>query len=110
MGSILDPADLTERLAQLLRTVGAVMPGDASHLALAVGIDPLGMLSEGKVTGVSRSRMSPRLGSGNQRLAALAGPDRHPGRPQPRSSRDAGRSLTDALLTALRSRKGGGWF
>lgn len=70
MGSILDPVDLTERLGRLLRTAGAVMPGDAPHLALAVGIDPMSMVSEGKVTGVSRRTMT-MLGSGNERLVVL---------------------------------------
>jgi len=108
MGSILDREDLIERLGRLLRTAGAVMPGDARHLALAVGIDPLGMISEGKVTGVSRSSMRP-LGSGNERLAVP--PDEAVTRAAiGHGSRDAARGLSDALLTALRSRKGGGWF
>ncbi len=108
MGSILDPDDLTERIGRLLRTAGAVMDGDPQLLALAVGIDPLSGVSEGTVTGVARSRVT-MAGTGRDRLAVY--PDEAVTRPAVGSgSRDAARGLTDALLTALRSTGGGGWF
>lgn len=108
MGSIFDPVDLTERLGQLLRTAGAVMPGDVPHLALAVGIDPMSMISEGKVTGVSRNSIT-MLGTGNDRL--IVPPDEVVTRAAiGHGSRDAARGLADALLTALRSSRGGSWF
>jgi hypothetical protein len=108
LGSILDPDDLTERLGRLLRTAGTVMPGDPQHLALAVGIDPLTGVSEGKVTGVPRSRMT-MAGTGRDRLAVS--PDEAVTRAAVGAgARDAARGLTDALLTALRSGGGGGRF
>jgi len=101
MGSILDSADLTERLGRLLRIAGEVMPGDSQHLALAVGIDPLASVSEGRITGVSRSGMT-MAGTGRDRL--VVPPDEVVTRAAiGHGSRDAARGLTDALLTALRS-------
>ncbi len=100
MGGILDPADLTERLARHLRTAGAAMPGDADRLALAVGISPLNV-AEGRVTGHSRNRVT--LASfGRERLAVP--PDETVTRAAlTNGSRDAARMLTDALLTVFRT-------
>ena len=108
MGSILDPDDLTDRLGGLLRTAGAVMPGAAEHLALAVGVDPLSSVSEGKVTGVARNKVT-LAGTGGGRLAVP--PDEAVTRAAlGHGSRDAARGLSEALLTAFRSKGGAGWF
>lgn len=107
MGSILDQDDLNDRLARLLRTVGAVLPGDAQHLVLAVGLEPLGMLSEGRVTGVPRRRMSP-IGSSTERL--IVPPDEAVTRAAVgHGSREAASGLAAAVLTALRSNRGEAW-
>jgi hypothetical protein len=58
MGSILDPADLADRLTGFLRIAGTAMPGDALQLALAVGLSPLSNVTEGRVTGMPRNRAS----------------------------------------------------
>ncbi|MCA0144263.1 DUF4062 domain-containing protein [Blastococcus sp. LR1] len=107
MGSILDPADLMERLARFLRTAGAAMPGDAQQLALAVGVDPLTSVTEGRVTGMSRSRAS-GFSLGRERLAVP--PDEAVTRAAlSNGARDAARTLTEALLTAYRSNNRAGY-
>ena len=106
MGSILDPADLTERLARFLRTAGAVMPGDARDLALAVGMGALTSVTEGRVTGVSRSRAS-GFSFGRERIAVP--PDEAVSRAAlSNGALDAARTLAEALVTAYRSDYRGG--
>lgn len=100
MGSILDPADLTQRLAGYLRAAGAAMPGDARQLALVVGIGPLTSVTEGRVTGVPRNRAS-GFSFGRERIDVP--PDEAVCRAAiSNGARDAARSLTEALLTAAR--------
>lgn len=107
MGSILDPGDLTQRLAGFLRAAGAAMPGDAGQLALAVGIGPLTSVTEGRVTGVSRSRAS-GFSFGRERIAVP--PDEAVSRAAfSNGARDAARTLAEALLTAYRSNDRGGF-
>ncbi len=107
MGSILDPADLAERLAGFLRTAGAAMPGDAQQLALAVGLSPLTSVTEGRVTGASRSRAS-GFTFGRERIAVP--PDEAVTRAAlSNGTRDAARTLAEAVLTAYRSNDRGGF-
>ncbi|MCG2798013.1 MAG: DUF4062 domain-containing protein [Cellulomonas sp.] len=100
MGSILDPAEVTERLAGFLRIAGAAMPGDARQLALAVALSPLNSVTEGRVTGVPRSRAG-GFSFGRERIAVP--PDEVVSRAAlSNGARDAARILTEALLTAYR--------
>lgn len=98
MGALLDPADLTDRLASYLRLAGAATPGDdAQHLALAVGLSPLSSVSEGRVTGLPRHQATLTSG-GRGRLAVPA--DEAVSRPAlSHGARDAARDLAEAVLT-----------
>lgn len=108
MGSILDRDDLTERLGVLLRTAGTVTPVASEYVALAVGVDPANMLSEARITGVPRRRVT-MAGLSRDRLTVP--PDELVTQAAVgHGSRDAARSLAEALLTALRDSSGGGWF
>jgi Aldehyde dehydrogenase family len=67
MGSLLDSADLTTRISELLSLAGAFLPTGDSHLGLAVGLSPLLMVSEGPIS---------RLGARTSATMASASRDR----------------------------------
>lgn len=54
MGSILDPIQLPEQIAQLLRLIGLLRVVETSQVAIGVGVDPATMLSTGLVTQLPR--------------------------------------------------------
>jgi hypothetical protein len=58
MGAILDPAQLPEQIAELLRLVGLLRVVDTKEMAVAVGVDPVMMLSTGRVAQLPRHSAS----------------------------------------------------
>lgn len=101
LGAILDPSDLTARLAGYLRTAGAVLPVDAPHVALAAGVAPLTTVTEGRVSGVPRTRAS-GFSLGRDHLTVP--PDEAMSRAAlSHGATDAARQLTEAVLAAYRT-------
>ena len=102
MGSLLDPADLTTRISELLSLTGAFLPPGASHLGLAVGLSPLLMVSEGPISRLGARTSATMASASRDRLAVP--PDETASREAlGRGARDAGEALARALLTDYRS-------
>jgi hypothetical protein len=99
MGSILDPTQLPEQIAGLLRLIGMLRVVESNQVAIGIGVDPAMMLSAGRVAQLPR-----------QSASMLSTPDR-PVRVAPDelvtlAALDAGalevsRSLSRTLLDAL---------
>src|SRR6266542_1586174 len=54
MGSILDPTQLPEQIAGLLRLIGLLRVVESRHVAIGVGVAPAMMLSMGRVAQLPR--------------------------------------------------------
>lgn len=55
LGAILDPAELPLQIAGMLRMVGHTQAISSPHVAIAVGVAPIGTLAIGKVSDMPRS-------------------------------------------------------
>jgi hypothetical protein len=102
MGSLLDLADLTTRISELLSLTGAFLPPGDSHLGLGVGLSPLLMVSEGPISRLGGRTSATMASTSSDRLAVP--PDETASREAlGRGARDAGEALAGALLTDFRS-------
>ncbi|PZS14823.1 MAG: hypothetical protein DLM57_13880 [Pseudonocardiales bacterium] len=59
MSAVIHAEDLTNQIADLLRMIGSLDVVNSDTVAVAVGIDNVGMISEGRVTDLPRSQSSP---------------------------------------------------
>lgn len=103
MGSILNPIQLPEQIAQLLRLIGLLRVVETSQVAIGVGVDPATMLSTGHVTQLPRQSAT-RLSMSGQPLRVA------PDELVTVAALDAGalevaRSLSRELLAATEARR-----
>jgi hypothetical protein len=103
MGPILDSTQLPEQIAGLLRLVGALRIVETSEIALAVGVDPVMMLSTGRVAQLPRQSAimlstsdSPVRVRSDERVSAAA---------LNTGALEVARSLSRALHEAVESRR-----
>jgi len=101
MGSLLDPADLTTGISELLSLTGAFLPQGDSHLRLAVGLSPLLMVCEGPISRL-RGRTSATMASASRDRLAVPPDETGSREALGRGARDAGEALARALLTDYR--------
>lgn len=103
MGSILDPAELPEQIAGLLRLIGLLRMAESRQVAIGIGVDPAIMLSTGRVAQLPRQSasmlsMSDRpLRIAPDELVTMAALDA--------GALEVGRLLSRALLEAFRARR-----
>jgi hypothetical protein len=104
MGSILDPVVLEPTITDGLRLLGSLELLHGSSCAVGIGLGgSLSMLTEDRVTGVARTRMSGMVfGSdpvrvGPDEVVSLGAFDRRAG--------EVARSLTHALMDGFRARR-----
>lgn len=73
LGTLLDEADLSQRLARLLRLLGGLLPPGVPNYAVAVGLSPTSMVSIGPITALGH-RNSASTGMSN-RTGVFVPPD-----------------------------------
>jgi hypothetical protein len=102
MGSILDKADLSNRLGQLIRIAAELLPAGADQVALAVGLGPTQMISEGDIRDLGR-RSSASMGMGD-RLIRIDGDDAVTASVMVRAADEIGAELATRLILRFRAR------
>lgn len=101
MGSILDKADLATRLGQLIRVAAELVPAGAEQVALAVGLGPTQMVSEGDIRDLGR-RSSASMGMGD-RLIRIDGDDAVTASVMVRAADEIGAELATRLILRFRA-------
>ena len=102
MGAILDPTQLPEKIAELLRLIGLLRVVHTSDIELAVGVDPATMLSTGRVAQLPRQ--SATMLSMSDRPIRVPPDERVSMAALDVGALEVARSLSRALLDALGSR------
>jgi hypothetical protein len=103
LGYIVEAADLTERIAVMLRLAAELVPPD-SDVALAASLGPTDQIVEGWVSDLGR-RTQATLGSsfGRQALARAETEDSVPAATLQSASEEIGRELAARVLRRLRA-------
>jgi hypothetical protein len=102
MGSILDKADLSNRLGQLIRIAAELLPAGADQVAFAVGLGPTQMISEGDIRDLGR-RSSASMGMAD-RLIRIDGDDAVQASAMVRAADEIGAELATRLILRFRAR------
>jgi hypothetical protein len=103
LGHIVEAADLTERIAGMLRLVAEVVPPD-SDVALAAGLGPTDQIVEGRVSDLGRRNQATFGSSFGRQMPARAGPeDSVPATTLRSASAEIGRELAARVLRQFRA-------
>jgi hypothetical protein len=103
LGHIVEAADLTERIASMLRLAAELVPPD-SNVALAAALGPTDWIVEGRVSDLGR-RTQASLGSssGRQAPARAVPEDFLPAATLQSASEEIGRELAARVLRQFRA-------
>jgi hypothetical protein len=99
--ALLDPDDLAERITGALRLVGRLRVLSASHVAVAVGIDPASLITIGKVSELAFRTSATIAGSGRLEYVHVAPDEAATAAALDTGAAEVARSAAQRLIDAL---------